>query len=266
MQITVAGAQIPITLDIASNTEAILRAIDFAVANDARILLTPEGALSGYTHEFDFQQFTVALQKVVARARQAHLGMALGTAFMNRPGDPCYNQIRFYDTDGSFLGAHSKILRSGSLTEPPKGEIETYATGPLNIFRFQDVPVGGLICNDLWANPGCTPIPDSHLSQQLAGLGARIIFHAVNGGRDGSEWSNVAWNYHESNLRMRANAGQLWVVTVDNCHPLCWHCSAPSGVIDPKGNWVCRVEPVGTQYFVHSIELEDRDDPIKGAD
>lgn len=94
MELTVAGGQIPVTLGIASNTEAILRAIDFPTDRGAKILLTPEGSLSRYTHAFDFQRLTAALKTVVA---QAHLGLAQGTSFMERPGDPCYNQIRFYN-------------------------------------------------------------------------------------------------------------------------------------------------------------------------
>ena len=115
--------------------------------------------------------------------------------------------------------------------------------------------MGGLICNDLWANPQCTPMPDPHLSQQLAQMGAQIVYHAVNGGRDGSEWSEVAWRYHEANLRMRARAGRLWVVTVDNCHPAHLPCSAPSGVIDPNGSWACQTAPQGEQFFVQTITL-----------
>ena len=103
--------------------------------------------------------------------------------------------------------------------------------------------------------PGCTPEPDPHLTQQLSRLGARIIFHAVNGGRDGSEWAEVAWQYHESNLRMRARSAKLWIVTVDNCRPIRIPCSAPSGVIDPKGNWACKTAPQGEQFFVHTIDL-----------
>ena len=30
-------------------------------------------------------------------------------------------------------------------------------------------------------------MPDPHLTQQLARMGARVVFHAVNGGRDGGE-------------------------------------------------------------------------------
>ena len=83
-----------------------------------------------------------------------------------------------------------------------------------------------------------------------------MIFHAVNGGRDGSEWSTgTVWDFHESNLRLRARAGRVWVVTVDNCLPTHIPCSAPSGVIDPEGTWVCRAERQGEQFFAHTIDL-----------
>ncbi len=96
---------------------------------------------------------------------------------------------------------------------------------------------------------------DPHLTQRLSDMGARIVFHAVNGGRDVSEWTRVAWIYHETNLRMRARAGRIWIVTADNANPSTLPCSAPGGVIDPAGNWVCRTEPQGRHLFVHTIEL-----------
>jgi len=257
MQIRVAGAQIPVVRDIGANAAAVHRAIDFAVREKADVLLTPEGSLSGYTHEFDVEATEKPLTEITARARDAGLGLALGTCFVEPDDGKCYNQIRFYAPDGRFLGFHSKTLTCGSMTDPPRGEIEHYAVRPLRTFQLGDVRVGGLICNDLWANPGCTPIPDPHLSQQLADMGARVIFHAVNGGRDGSEWSEVAWRFHEANLRMRARAGQVWIVTVDSCHPDKWPCSAPSGVVAPDGQWVCRAESRGEQLFVHTIDLED---------
>ena len=256
MRIRIAGAQLPITTDIASNVTALERAIDWAQAQGADILLTPEGSLSGYTHEFDADLVRDALFLITGRARDAHLGLALGTCFVEPEDGRCYNQIRFYAPDGAYLGFHSKTLTCGSLTDPPRGEITHYAVRPLRTFTWGETAIGGLICNDLWANPGCTPVPDTHLCQQLSDMGARIVFHAVNGGRDGSEWSDVAWRYHESNLRMRARAGRVWVVTVDNCHPVELRCSAPSGVLDPRGGWVCRVDPQREQFFVHSIELD----------
>ena len=251
----VAGAQIPVTENISTNLAAISRAIDFARGAKADILLTPEGALSGYTNLFDPQAVQHGLRQVLSWARSAKIGLALGTCFIEPDDGKCYDQLRFYSATSEYLGFHSKILTCGTLTDPPEGEINDYAVRPLQIFDYSNVRVGGLVCNDLWANPGCTPMPDPHLTQQLSRMGARIIFHAVNGGRDGSVWSKLAWQYHEANLRMRAQAGSVWIITVDNCFPLNLPCSAPSGVIDASGNWVCRTEPVGEQFFVYSIPL-----------
>ncbi len=254
MECHVAGAQLAVTRDIAANVESLKRAIAYAARVGADVLLTPEGALSGYTPEFDRVDVCRALLDVTSCARRAGVGLALGTCFEEDDGK-CYNQMRFYESDGHYLGFHSKQLRCGTFSASPEGEINDYAAVPLQVFKFENVKIGGLICNDLWANPECTPMADPHLTQQLASMGARIVFHAVNGGRDGGEWSEVAWRYHESNLRMRARAGGLWIVTVDSAHPVSLPCSAPSGVLDPEGNWVCQTAPRGEQFFHYAISL-----------
>jgi predicted amidohydrolase len=256
MDIRVAAAQLAVTNDIGSNVDGILRAVARARDAGADILLTPEGSLSGYTHEFDTQAVEEALAQVTAKARASRLGLALGTCYVESGNMKCYNQIRFYGSDGEYLGFHSKILRCGSLTDPPEGEINQFAASSLRTFDLNGAIVGGLICNDLWANPSCTPMPDTHLSQQLSDMGAQVIFHAVNGGRDGSAWSDLVWHYHESNLRMRARAGHVWIVTVDSSTPTDLRCSAPSGVLSPDGDWACRAEPQGEQFFVHTIALD----------
>ena len=254
----VAGAQMAVTSDIDRNVDAIQRAIAFAADERVDVLLTPEGSLSGYTHAFDPARTTAALEVVTSEARSRGVALALGTCFVEPEDRRCYNQIRFYDREGVYLGFHSKILRCGSLTEPLKGEINHYAVTPLRIFHLGDIAVGGLICNDLWANPGCTPVPDPHLSQQLARQGAQVLFHAVNGGRNGGAFSrDVAWPFHETNLRMRARAGKLWIVTVDSCHPTDIPCSAPSGVVGPDGDWAVKTEPIGERMFVHTITLSE---------
>jgi predicted amidohydrolase len=253
MHLTVAGYQMAVGTDVGQNTSALCKAIQQAKSAGADILLTPEGSLSGYTPHFDPPAVVQGLVEVTHLARQVGIGLALGTCFVEADG-LTYNQVRFYTQDGGYLGFHSKILRCGSLDEPVEGEINDYACTELRTFLYQDIRIGGLICNDLWANPQCTPMPDPHLSQKLARLGAQVIFHAVNGGRDGSPWSTgVAWNFHEANLRMRAAAGKIWIVTVDSSAPTHLPCAAPGGVIDPQGNWVCRADPQGEQLFVYSI-------------
>lgn len=257
MKIRIAGAQIPESKDVDSNVATISRAIDFAGAEKADLLLTPEGSLSGYTHQFDVRKVAIALKTVIEKARAAGIGLALGTCFVEPEDKQCYNQLRFYNSKGDFQGFHSKTLKCGTLTEGDSGEINHYAVKPLRTFSFNGITIGGLICNDLWANPSCTPMPDPHLTQQLAKMGARILLHAVNGGRSASERSRVWWQYHEANLRARAMAGRVWIVVVDNCYPADLPCSTPCGIIDPDGDWIVRTKPMGEQLFAHTIHIPD---------
>lgn len=253
--IRVAGIQMPVLRNVEKNRDAILEAIEHAAREKAQILLTPEGALSGYTHEIDPPAVRKALAKVTAFARKKHVGLALGTCMVEDDGK-CYNELRFYKPSGEFLGFHTKTLCCGSHDDPSKGEVNHYGVLRLRVFAWRPgLLIGGLICNDMWANPGCTPMPDPHLTQKLSQMGARIIFHAVNGGRDGSEWSEVGWRYHESNLRMRARSGRVWIVTVDNCYPERIQCAAPCGVVAPDGSWFCRTASKGSQFFCCTIKL-----------
>lgn len=254
MHLRAAIAQIPVTADIAANREAVLRGIAFAAGQGADLLLTPEGSLSGYTHTFDEQAVLEALRQVTAAAREAGVALALGTCFVEPADGRCYNQVRFYDSSGEYLGFHAKLLTCGTLARPSRGEIEVFAPAPLRTFTVRNVPVGALICNDLWANPMCTPQDDPHLTQRLAELGARVIFHAVNGGR-GGPLSPLCWQYHESNLRLRAAAGRIWIVTVDSCFPPDTPCSAPSGVVTPDGEWKAQAPPIGEQFLACDIDI-----------
>ena len=52
-ELSIAVAQISVTADILENKKGILRAIQFSIARNADVLITPEGSLSGYTPQFD---------------------------------------------------------------------------------------------------------------------------------------------------------------------------------------------------------------------
>ncbi|MDD2764944.1 MAG: carbon-nitrogen hydrolase family protein [Opitutaceae bacterium] len=256
MKLHVAGLQMPVGSEISVNARLISEALKRCADERAEILLTPEGSLSGYRPDFDAMEMTSALTQVTALARRLSVGLALGTCFREADGK-CYNQVRFYRPDGEYLGFHSKILLCSGVVPRPEDEINHYAVRKLRTFEWaRGVTFGALICNDLWGNPYCTPMPDDHLTQRLAEKGARVIFHAVNGGRDSSEMSHLNWQYHEANLRMRAGAGDVWIVTADNAAPVDLRCSAPSGVIAPNGAWACQAAPQGLQLFFHTIDLD----------
>ena len=273
----IAGKKIAVSDDISTNKKNVLVAIEQAANVNAEILLTPEGCLSGYTYKFDQKEVDDALAEILSVAKKNNLGLALGTCFYESPplskppsipsrkGDSgrcfshenerkCYNQIRFYLPTGKYLGFHSKVLRCASWKNPPVGELNDFATTPLKVFKWNDeLTIGGIICNDMWANPDCTPMPDVHISQQLSQKGAKILFHAVNGGRNGDDWSKVIYQYHEANLQMRANAGKVWIVTVDNSFPAKWSSAAPSGVLSPDGTWAFKAKDVGDDFFSYEI-------------
>ena len=145
-ELRVATAQIPVTNDIAANAAAIHRALDVAIREGADILLTPEGSLSGYTPTFDQAEVERHLAAIRKRASAAELALALGTCYVEAD-DKCYNEIRFYNAEGKFLGFHTKTLLCGSLTDPPEGEINSYATRPLRTFQIKGIQIGGV---DAW--------------------------------------------------------------------------------------------------------------------
>jgi len=255
MTLKVSGVTTAVSRDVAHNVGEITQAIDRAAEMEADILLTPEGSLSGYTPDFNRAEVEAALETVTTHASAREIGLALGTCYIE-PDERRYNQIRFYAKDGTYLGFHSKILRCGVLDPEPRGEMLHYAASELRTFNFEGVPIGGLICNDFWANPSCTPQPDPFLPQKLASMGARVIFQAVNGGRDGNDWAeNVIWPFHESNLRMRTRAAGVWTVVADSSHPVTIPCSCPSGVLSPEGTWVVNAKRQGVDQYTTSIDL-----------
>lgn len=243
-----------VTTDLAENTLRIQTAIRTAAKGKADILLTPEGSLSGYHADFDPDAVRNCLREVTRLAAESQLGLGLGTCFVEAD-DQCYNQLRFYNRDGTYLGFHSKQLLCGPVCGVDEPELEPYSRQPVRTFVWESgLQFGGLICNDLWANPECTPMPDPHLLQQLGNAGAKVVFHAVNGGRDGSDWSSLTRTYHETNLRLRARAAQVWVVTVDCATPEHLPTAAPSGVVSPEGEWLCQAAPQGEDLFFANLE------------
>ena len=159
----IALAQMAVVSDVSENVETLHRAVRFAIDQRADVLLTPEGSLSGYTHEFDIESVKAGLAEVTTQAREGGLALALGTCFVEEDGN-CYNQIRFYESSGLYLGFHSKTLCCGTLETPSRGEIEHYAVAPLRTYALDDVCVGAHLQRPvgqslLYAYAG--PAPDS---------------------------------------------------------------------------------------------------------
>ena len=249
-------AQIPVNnQDISANLKEIKNATLQAAEDKADILLTPEGSLSGYTHKFDRTQLKDALYELESYAAKLRVGLALGVCMDEADGN-CYNQLRFYLPNGEYLGCHTKTLLCGN-GEPPEGEINYFKVMPLSVFEFMGITIGGLICNDLWANPACTPMPDTHLTWRLARMGAKVIFQAVNGGRDAGPLSQgLVKKFHEVHVLMKAHTDGVVICTVDNAFPENIGVSSIGGIAGRDGKLAHTLPDIGRQVATFDISFK----------
>lgn len=254
MKTKIAAAQILRSYDVQENLRALRRMIARARKDKADFLLTPEGCLSGYTSEFPVEETLKAVEAVERTAKRANLNLLLGTCMVEKrtdgKGTDRYNQVRVYDRRGRYQGFYAKTLLCTDPLRPGVGEMAAYVQGTPRVFQLDGLTFGCLICNDYWANPCCTTYPDIHLTQILAGLGAKVVFHAICSGGSGE----TCRAFHHENLLMRARASRLYVVTANAGYPD-REVNAFSGIISPDGQWLRQADPQGEQYFCHTIEV-----------
>jgi len=251
--LTVCGLQMPVTNDVNRNAQRILGAIKKAAEAGADFLVTPEGSLSGYTPNFDRVQVTEAVERLAASAKEHKVGLLLGTCFkeLTDGKELCYNQVRVYTPQGEYLGFHAKILRCSPLETPGSGEMKDYAEGRLRTFQWNGITFGILICNDFWATPGYTTIPNPYLPWQLKKMGAQLIFHHINSGFD-QEYRD----FQESSVNLWAKKLGIYIVEV-NAADKNEKTNAGSGLVGPKGERETIVPDVGEQFFTCKIKIED---------
>jgi predicted amidohydrolase len=249
----VAGVQMLVGQDVGENESRILAGVERAAGDGVELLLTPEGSLSGYHADFDREEVAAAVERVRAEAADAGVGLALGTCYGEIEGDVeyCYNQVRVYTPEGDYLGFHAKILRCSSLDHPGTGEMRDYVEGRLRTFDWRGLRVGVLICNDLWATPGFTTMPNPYLPWKLRQMGAQLLLHAINSGGDLRHRP-----FHESSTELWARVLQVPIVQANAAHedrPV----NALSGVTGADGVRLVAAPERGEQYFSCEVAVAD---------
>ncbi len=245
----ISGLQMTVSNDINANMKLIGEGIMKAAGEGAEFLVTPEGSLSGYTSNFDQNKLADALEKVRAKASEMKVGLMLGTCYKElvKGREFCYNQVRVYSPDGNYLGAYSKILRCSSLDLPGSGEMVDYVEGDLRTFEWKGSRFGILICNDLWATPGYTTMPNPYLAWKLKQMGAQFIIHCINSGS-----AQKYRPFHESSAELWALSVKLPILEVNAVGPDA-KVNAQSGLIDATGERSRRVPDSGVQFFTVTI-------------
>jgi predicted amidohydrolase len=251
--VILAGLQMDVSCNITTNKEQIIKAIYEASETEADFLVTPEGSLSGYTNEFNQQELSKALKEVLSVAKRVNVGLMLGTCYKDSLNGKefCYNQVRVYTSEGNFLGAYSKILRCSNLDLPGSGEMVQYVEGNLKTFDWNGLRFGILICNDLWATPGYTTMPNPYLPWKLKQMGAQFIIHCINSGTVQKYRS-----FHESSAELWALSLRIPIFEV-NAAQGNEIINAQSGLIETNGNRRLRIPDSGLQFFTAKITIDE---------
>ena len=273
MTIRLAGAQIPVTVNIEKNKQEILKAIDWAKDNEVDHLLTPEAALSGYMSDWreNLNQLTDALKEIEEHQSKSGLCLHLGTNYKepDKYGDVFRNQLRHYNPHGILYGTTFKyypmpgenVLAKDS-KEPvvPVQLIESDSNNP------DEIPMAvGLLCNDMWGYGEGGNIPISNKALDLKRLD--VMFHATNGRNypDNDFRRDVYDSWHDVHFKMTVVNCAVPILTVDSCTP--WNSigeedinefqtSSQSGFIDFLG-WKTNVPRRGRQYFHYDLDVSE---------
>lgn len=248
MQVRVSGVQMVVSPNLDANLPIILSHISIAAQDGADLVLFPEMSLSGYHGNYDFEAVKRAVKEVSAAAKKNHIAVIAGTGW--REGGEAYIQSRAYDSDGSLLGTHEKMVPTG--IDGKSGDRAFCTPGKeLKTFVWKGVTCGSLICNDLWVTPGCGPHHDPRLAHQLGQKGAKIIFHAVNSG-----CGQKHLPYHESNVALRAEESKLYIVTA-NAASMDGPINCSSGVMGPDGEWVTMLDRQGEGRYIATLSISE---------
>lgn len=252
LSIVLAGLQMNVTQDIRNNQEQIITGIRKAAQEGASFLITPEGSLSGYTSNFKQSELIIAIEEIKAVAKRMKVGLILGTCYKEiiKGQELCFNQVRVYTPEGQFMGSYCKILRCSNLDLPGTGEMVEYVEGVLKTFDWNGLRFGILICNDLWATPGYTTMPNPYLAWKLKQMGAQLIIHCINSGT-----VQKYRPFHESSAELWAFSTKIPILEVNAAHGD-KIINAQSGFIDANGERSLRIPDSGVQFFTLKVHTD----------
>ncbi len=137
----VAAVQMAITADMDTNLARILRGIGEAAGKNARLVLFPETALSGFAREtirqLDWERIEQAMETVAACAKENDLYVLYGSATQSDKERP-YNSAVLIGPEGK------EITRYHKLGPEPWFEPGDHLT----LFEIDGIPCTAMICHD----------------------------------------------------------------------------------------------------------------------
>lgn len=214
-------AAFPVSGTIARNLRHIERLTRQAAGRKARLIVFPEGAVSGYFgehffrgDEVDAKELDRANRRLGELARENQLYLAAGTLFCDAKKGRYYNALTVWGPDGRRKATYIKRHRTGR-------DCRFYEPGRAPVLVTVDgIRVGLLICFDvrfpLWAH-------------EYARRGAEVLVYVFNACDSRGLWKRPAMEAH---LRSRAAENNVFVLSVNDARP---HPNVPTLAVDRGG-------------------------------
>jgi len=225
--LSVAVLQMATSPDPEENAPKLHDAIERAANAGARLLVTPECALSGYLPEpdLDFRGLSELERELREHAADRGLWMALGTT--HRRDEQLRNTALLCSPDGAIVLAYDKT----HLTRDDEPRFA--AGGSLPVARLDEWTVGLQICFDM-------RFPENWRLLRLKG--AELVIHLSNASR-GEAWKVPVL---EGAIRSRAAENGMFVASANDARPPQMMVSA---ICDPDGKDLARA-PVDTETLL----------------
>lgn len=218
----IALAQCRQTNDFDANARNILRDLEEAARQRARVVCFPETQTVGYRVDIATPDLPVPIAKLdelhgrVAR-RCAELGLAciLGTETPAGPGKKPFNSALVIDEMGKVLRTHhkTKLTPLDAIAYSPGNSIET--------FQLFGITVGVVICFEGFRFPETT--------RECVRQGAQLVFHPQNNTTRPNDWKIPI---HHAMITTRAAENTIWFASCNACLE---HQNCRSLVIAPDG-------------------------------
>ncbi len=248
-EITVAAAQMVQRNNIRKAAQDVVRMVKRAARARARFLVTPEMILTGYHAKFDQEKREKAIDEVIRPAcRENGITLILGAGnYRDKKGRKMskpYIQALIIGPDGKIIGAHNK-------TCPARGDTDWCKAGErkdLRVFRGDGLTFGVTICNDLWATPWWSQLPDLKLHLLYKRKGASVIFHGAASGHE-----PTYSEFHHTRVEERAQIAGIWVVAAACIEKKHRAANAPTGILSPDGKWRVKAPLKGERLCVGKV-------------
>jgi len=239
--VSVLVAQVPVSLDIERNLEAILAVLDEAEEDD--LIVLPEGALSGYSENpsflegVDVQRLSSSLRALAEEVAGKGLHVVFGSCLWETGG--WYNAGLYFGPAGERFVYHKVNLATserGHFTPGSRLEVVQLSIGG------RALTLGIQLCREI-------RYPEQW--RYLARAGVQVFAYLTNAVDGDTEREAPVWRSH---LVSRAAENQRFVLAANNAAP---GQKCPSMIVAPDGRVVWEVLSDSTELKRCQIDLAE---------